>query len=99
MQERKRHCLVTASGARASRGRDRGGQGVGHIPLLDVAPGGSNADGGAELVGAPGGDPPVVNAVPTDAPAGLREVERNGARGGADLVVEGAGPRGDPGKR
>jgi len=46
-------------------------EGLGHIPLLDIAPGKGHADRGAELVGTPEGDPPVVNAVATDPPAGL----------------------------
>ena len=56
-------------------------EGFGHIPLLDITPGEGHADRGAELVGAPGGDPPVVNAVPTDAAASLGQVQGDGACG------------------
>ena len=74
-------------------------EGLGHVRLLDIAPGKGDAESSAELVSAPGGDPPRVSAVPSRAPPALRKIQGNGAGRTSDLLGETAVPDADPGER
>ncbi len=64
--------------ARREGGRDGGG--------VDVAPRLRDAEAGDDLVGAAGGDALEVEAVATEAPAALAEVERHGGGGAPDRL-------------
>jgi hypothetical protein len=73
----------------------REGDCVGELAVVDVAEGLGDLGGGNELLGAPGGDAPEVQAVATDAGAALGQAQRDGGSGASDLVGEFAVVLGD----